>query len=52
MAAVAYEPTQDTIFVMGGFYGGSLDHCEQYNINEDKWTSIARLNQKKTNMSA
>ena len=34
---------------MGGI---GRDSCEQYNINDDKWTSIANLNQKKSLISA
>jgi len=48
-AAVAYEHTQDKIFVMGGSF---KDTCEYYDVNQDEWTEFAKLSEKKWFMSA
>lgn len=39
-ASVAYEPTQDKIFVMGGVGNcyNNVDTCEQYDTKQDKLT--------------
>jgi len=48
-AAVAYEPNQDKIFVMGGW---TLDSCEYYDVSNNIWTQFAKLSEKKYYMSA
>jgi len=52
-AGIAYESCYNRIYVMGGkkVYK-SLDTCEYYDINKDKWTSFAQLNEKKQMVSA
>ena len=50
--AVAYEPVDDRIYVIGGWRDGELDSCEYYDIDDDKWNMIRRINQRKHKMSA
>ena len=45
-AAVAYEPTQDKIYVMGGG-DAFLTSCEYYDVINDEWMQFAKLNERK-----
>ena len=53
-ATVAYEPTVDKIFIMGGVGNAynNVDTCEQYDINQNKLTQFSKLNQQKATMTA
>ena len=41
------EETLGKIFVIGGYNNGCLKSCESYDIDGDKWTNIAPLNEAK-----
>lgn len=46
------EETLGKIFVIGGYNNGCLKSCESYDIDGDKWTNIAPLNESKQDVSA
>lgn len=50
---IAYDNKQDYIYVLGGENGiKKINTCEKYSIQNDKWTFIKPMSQKKSKISA
>ena len=50
---IAYDELNQIIYAMGGYNGKQwLNQCEQYSVQEDKWTVISPMRKKKGYLSA